>query len=47
MSKFIPHTRLRKEVLDLFLEAQNEITIVSPYIKLSSELKKILEEKNQ
>jgi hypothetical protein len=45
MSKFIPHTRLRKEVLDLFLEAQNEITIVTPYIKLSIELKKILEEK--
>jgi hypothetical protein len=45
MSKFIKYTELRGEVMKLFTEAESEITIVSPYIKLQDEIKRALEPK--
>ncbi len=45
MSRFIKHTELAKEIKKIFEEAEEEITIVSPYIKLHPDIKKILHSK--
>ena len=45
MSRFIKHTELAKEIKKLFEEAEDGITIVSPYIKLHPDIKKILHSK--
>ena len=45
MSKFIKHTELRGEVMRMFKEAEEMITIVSPFIKLQDEIKRALEPK--
>jgi hypothetical protein len=45
MSRFIKHTELAKEIKKIFEEAKEEITIVSPYIKLHPDIKKILQAK--
>lgn len=41
MSRFIKHTHLASEIKQLFEEAENQITIVSPFIKLHPEIKRI------
>ncbi len=45
MSRFIKHTELAKEIKNIFEEAEEGITIVSPYIKLHPDIKKILHSK--
>jgi hypothetical protein len=45
MSRFIKHTHLASEIKQLFEEAENQITIVSPFIKLHPEIKRILSRK--
>ncbi|MEY4804856.1 MAG: hypothetical protein RL331_1377 [Bacteroidota bacterium] len=45
MSRFLDHESLAKEIICLFEEAENEITIVSPYIKLHPDIKKVLRTK--
>lgn len=45
MSRFIKHTELAKEIKNLFEEAEDGITIVSPFIKLHPDIKKILHSK--
>jgi len=47
MSKFLDHKLLSKEIINLFEEAESEITIVSPYIKLHPDIKKALRKKQQ
>ena len=45
MSKFLNHKSLSKEIISLFEEAEEGITIVSPYIKLHADIKKVLRNK--
>lgn len=47
MSRFIKHTHLGREIIQLFEEAEEGITIVSPYIKLHEDIKKALRKKMQ
>jgi hypothetical protein len=45
MSKFLDHKSLSKEIIKLFEEAETDVIIVSPYIKLHSDIKKVLSKK--
>jgi phosphatidylserine/phosphatidylglycerophosphate/cardiolipin synthase-like enzyme len=47
MSKFLDHKSLSREIIRLFEEAEEEITIVSPFIKLHPDIKKVLQRKKQ
>ena len=42
MSKFLNHKSLSKEIISLFEDAEEEITIVSPFIKMHPDIKKVL-----
>lgn len=45
MAKFLEHDSLKKEIFHLFEEIDEELFIVSPYIKLDKKLRSILERK--
>lgn len=45
MSRFLNHKLLSKEIIRLFEEAEESITIVSPFIKLHPDIKKVLMKK--
>jgi hypothetical protein len=45
MSIFLDHKSLSKEIIILFEEAQSDIIIVSPFIKLHPDIKKVLNKK--
>ena len=45
MAKFLNHTELNEAVFDLFENAEEQLTIVSPFIKLHPKLKQILDKK--
>jgi hypothetical protein len=45
MSKFLDHKSLSLEIIRLFEEAETDVIIVSPYIKLHSDIKKVLSKK--
>lgn len=45
MSRFLDHKSLSREIIRLFEEADKAITIVSPFIKLHPDIKKVLQGK--
>lgn len=45
MSKFLDHKTLSKEIIKIFEEAETDVIIVSPYIKLHPDIKKVLSKK--
>jgi len=45
MSKFLDHKTLSKEIIKLFEEAETDVIIVSPFIKLHPDIKKVLSKK--
>lgn len=45
MSRFLDHKSLSREIIQLFEEAEGDITIVSPFIKLHPDIKKVLQRK--
>ena len=47
MAKFIKHNFLKNEIENIFKEAEDVIIIISPFIKLPSEIKRILEPKKK
>ena len=47
MARFLKHTELASEIIELFEEAEDGITIVSPYIKLHPDIKKVLKAKQK
>jgi phosphatidylserine/phosphatidylglycerophosphate/cardiolipin synthase-like enzyme len=47
MSRFLDHKSLSREIIRLFEDAEEAITIVSPFIKLHDDIKKVLRKKKQ
>lgn len=47
MGEFLSSSNLKKELIRLFKEAEKEITIISPFIQLSNEIKNILGSKQK
>lgn len=45
MPNFLDHTNIKKELLNLFKEAEEVLFLVSPYIQLSEEMKRALSRK--
>jgi hypothetical protein len=47
MSRFLDHKSLTHEIICLFEEADEEVTIVSPFIRLHPDIKNVLQRKKQ
>lgn len=47
MARFLHHSNIKKELLDLFRTAEEMIFLVSPFIKLNEEMRRALSRKKK